>query len=63
MRNENQLTLTVEDNGVGFNINNIQKIKGVGLSNIQSRIDFLKGYVEIDSKKNVGSSFYITIPV
>ncbi|MBK9791741.1 MAG: sensor histidine kinase [Sphingobacteriales bacterium] len=63
VRNENQLTLTVEDNGVGFNINNIQKIKGVGLSNIQSRIDFLKGYVEIDSKKNVGSSFYITIPV
>ncbi|MCC6582952.1 MAG: sensor histidine kinase [Chitinophagales bacterium] len=63
VRNENQLILTVEDNGTGFDINNIKKSKGVGLSNIQSRINFLKGNLEIESKQDIGTSFYITIPV
>ena len=63
LRIENQLTLTVEDNGTGFDTNNIKKSKGVGLSNIQSRVNFLKGNLEIDSQNNIGTSFYISIPV
>jgi len=62
VRIENQLTLTVEDNGTGFDINSIKKNKGMGLSNIQSRINFLKGNLEIDSQPDIGTSFYITIP-
>jgi two-component system NarL family sensor kinase len=63
VKNENQLILTVEDNGTGFDVTNIKNSKGVGLSNIQSRINFLKGNLEIDSKQDIGTSFYITIPV
>ena len=63
VKNDNALTLTVEDNGKGFDVKTIENIKGFGLSNIQSRVDYLKGNLEIDSKANIGTSFYITIPV
>lgn len=62
-KNEHQLTLTVEDDGKGFDVNKIDNLKGFGLSNIQSRVNFLKGNLEIDSKQDIGTSFYITIPV
>ena len=62
-KNENQLTLTVEDDGKGFDVKMLENIKGFGLTNIQSRVDYLKGNLEIDSKQNIGTSFYITIPV
>ncbi|MBP6659211.1 MAG: hypothetical protein KA174_00955 [Chitinophagales bacterium] len=63
VKNEKNVTLTVEDDGKGFDVNVLEKIKGFGLSNIQSRVDYLKGNLEIDSQNNIGTSFYITIPV
>lgn len=63
IQNEHQLTLTVEDNGNGFDMNTYKEIKGFGLSNIQSRVDYLGATMEVDSKANIGTSFYITIPV
>jgi len=63
VKNEKNVTLTVEDDGKGFDVNVLEKIKGFGLSNIQSRVDYLKGNLEIESQNNIGTSFYITIPV
>lgn len=63
VKNEKNVTLTVEDDGKGFDVKTIDKINGFGLTNIQSRVDYLKGNLEIDSQNNIGTSFYITIPV
>ena len=63
VKNDNHITLTVEDDGKGFDVKTLEKIKSFGLNNIQSRVDYLKGNLEIDSKQNIGTSFYITIPV
>lgn len=59
---EQQLFLTVEDNGVGFDQNQ-PKQQGTGLINLKSRIDFLKGSIEISSSKGNGTSVYVICPV
>jgi signal transduction histidine kinase len=55
------ITLTVEDDGKGFD--ELQITKGAGLQNVQSRIDYLKGQMEINSKPSEGSTFIIEIPL
>lgn len=58
----NELNLCVEDNGSGFDVGS-QLGEGVGLRNIRTRVAFLKGSVEIDSKPGNGCSVVIKIPV
>jgi signal transduction histidine kinase len=56
-RIENIISLTVEDNGKGFDINNLEK-NGIGISNIQNRVDYLNGKMDIKSDEN-GTSTHI----
>lgn len=53
------MQITVEDNGKGFDINAIDK-KGIGLKNIQSRVDYLSASLDIISNKQ-GTSTTIEI--
>lgn len=62
MQNEQILFLTVEDNGIGFDNNKVEK-DGAGMGNIKSRVDFLNGTFEIDSKQNEGTAININIPI
>lgn len=57
-KTEKMLTITVEDNGRGF-----EEIasKGIGLSNIESRLSLLEGKLSIDSAYQKGTSVYIEI--
>ncbi|MFC5285128.1 tetratricopeptide repeat-containing sensor histidine kinase [Pedobacter alpinus] len=55
------ISCTIEDNGLGFD--KTISVKGVGLSNIESRISFLKGEVEIDSALGKGTLVSIYIPL
>jgi signal transduction histidine kinase len=57
---DNELNLSVEDNGIGFNTQ--KKASGMGLRNIQARVKALEGKYVIDSKSGRGSAFNITIP-
>ncbi|MCF8298184.1 MAG: sensor histidine kinase [Saprospiraceae bacterium] len=61
-RHEQNLNLIVEDNGKGFNLAD-NKGKGIGLKNIQSRIDNLNGNVSIDSRIGKGTIVIIDIPL
>ncbi|WP_332913303.1 sensor histidine kinase [Algoriphagus boritolerans] len=54
-----KLELIVEDDGKGFS--DEQKIRGLGLNNINSRVNYLKGELTIDSNSN-GTTTLITIP-
>jgi signal transduction histidine kinase len=51
--NNNIYTCTYTDNGIGFKMNTLTK-KGLGLNNIQSRIEFVKGTFNIKSNINEG---------
>jgi two-component system, NarL family, sensor kinase len=55
---ENELFITVEDNGIGFDTTTSKS--GIGIKNIASRVDFLKANLEIESSEK-GSSFNIII--
>ncbi|MEH6305442.1 histidine kinase [Olivibacter sp. CPCC 100613] len=62
-QNENRFFITMEDNGKGFDKGVLATKKGIGLSNIESRVSFLKGSLEIDSIVNEGTSVNIELPV
>ncbi len=59
---EKQYHITVEDDGIGFDNSMIKNNKTAGLFNIQSRVDFLKGNLQVQSELGQGSSFDIFIP-
>ncbi len=57
------INLTVEDNGRGFNYNKAaEEKKGIGLGNIFSRVEYLKGTIDIDSSPGKGTTVIIDIP-
>ncbi len=60
--NENRLYITVEDNGKGFSMADIQNKKGIGLKNIESRIKTLKGKMDFRTAPKEGTSVLIEIP-
>lgn len=53
-----EIQITVEDNGHGFQKN--EKQNGIGLANIKSRVDFLKGVMNIESNEKLGTSITIS---
>ncbi|MFM6925409.1 MAG: tetratricopeptide repeat protein [Ferruginibacter sp.] len=56
------ISVTVEDNGHGFDTNDKNKFEGIGLKNISSRVNFLKGTVDFDSSPGKGTLVAIHIP-
>ena len=57
---EKELNITLEDNGVGFDINSLSKSAGSGLGNIRSRVEYLKGKLDIQTSVGKGTSVLIT---
>ncbi|GAB3009576.1 hypothetical protein GCM10027051_08310 [Niabella terrae] len=57
-----QIFLTVEDDGIGFDEVS-QTRKGSGLTNLEHRIEYLKGTLERNTAPGQGCSVYITCPV
>jgi two-component system, NarL family, sensor kinase len=54
---------TIEDNGRGFDVAAIPSFTGIGLKNIQTRIDYLKGTVEWSSAPEKGTLVAIHVPL
>lgn len=57
----NNITLIVEDNGKGLGQNT--KKDGIGLLNISSRLDILKGKVNFEPSPNSGTLVTVNIPL
>jgi two-component system NarL family sensor kinase len=62
-RTDNILSVTVEDDGKGFDTSILKQSRGIGWSNIQSRVEFLKGKFDVNSQKEKGTSVLIELPV
>ena len=56
-----QLSVTVEDDGKGFDTNMLKINKGIGWVNIHNRVEFLKGKLGITSKEGEGTSVLIEL--
>ena len=59
---DEKLELFYSDNGIGFDMKNT-KSKGMGLSNINSRVKSLNGEMEMHSKHKQGFFLKITLPI
>lgn len=62
-QHDNDMHVTVEDNGKGLDVSQLEKSKGAGWINIRSRVEYLKGKVDVQSTPGQGTSVHITIPI
>lgn len=60
IRDEDGISATVEDNGIGFDTKRTSD--GLGMKNMQTRIDYLKGSIEWNSATDKGTVVMIQIP-
>ena len=62
---ENNVTLMLEDNGVGFDVEHPKlsnENHGMGIKNIRERINFIKGTIRIESTPINGTLIVIEVP-
>jgi len=52
----NRLTVTIEDNGRGFNTAEQSNKASIGLESVKSRVTYLNGQLSIDSQQEVGTT-------
>lgn len=57
--NPEGFSLRYQDNGKGFNVEEVAKNSGLGIQNIKSRVNILRGTIQIESAINKGSRFII----
>ncbi|HRN55965.1 MAG TPA: sensor histidine kinase [Agriterribacter sp.] len=57
------LSVTVEDDGTGFDTSILKQPKGMGWGNVRNRVEFLRGKFDINSKPGVGTSVLIELNV
>ena len=62
-QHDDVLNIIVEDNGKGFNPKTIAKKEGMGLTNIEKKVEQIGGVFSIDSVKKRGTSIIIDIPI
>ncbi len=62
-QHEKELNITLEDNGIGFDMSDLSKYSGSGLANIRSRVEYLKGKLDIQSSAGKGTSVLITFAI
>ncbi len=63
IRDDKELSIIIEDNGVGFDTSKINAFEGIGLKNIISRIEFINGSVHFDSTPGRGTNVIVEVPV
>jgi signal transduction histidine kinase len=62
IKDEDEISITIEDNGKGFDVKAGAGDKGIGLKNIETRIQYLKGTVSWESSPGNGTVVIIYVP-
>jgi PAS domain S-box-containing protein len=57
----NNVLLTIKDNGVGFTCDKVKK--GIGLSNIRNRVEAFSGTLEVKTAPHAGFSLEVAVPL
>lgn len=55
-KHSDRLTITIEDNGRGFNVEEAAASGNAGIGTIKSRVNYLNGQLNIDSKQGIGTT-------
>jgi signal transduction histidine kinase len=62
IENESDYVIIAEDDGKGFDINILNHLHSAGFHNIRSRVEFLKGTMQIESQINIGTNIELKFP-
>ena len=60
---ERNISVSIEDDGIGFDLKAPHFKYGAGIKNIQSRVNYLNGNVDLQSTPGIGTSVNIEIPI
>lgn len=60
-KTDENISITVEDDGKGFDPVTLKQAGGMGWSNIQSRVEYLKGKLDVRSEPGKGTSVLIEL--
>lgn len=63
IKDKDGIDATIEDNGKGFDATDKEKFEGIGLKNIITRIEYLKGTVDFDTAPGRGTVVALHVPV
>ncbi len=61
IKDEESLTMMIEDNGKGFDTKKMSEFGGIGLKNIISRVEYLNGTVDFDSFPGRGTTVVVEL--
>ncbi len=59
---EGTLSLTVEDNGRGFDPKVLENSGGIGYASLRNRVTYLKGAIDLQTSPGKGTSVHIELP-
>lgn len=59
----NKLYFTISDDGLGFDKTKISTKTGLGINQIEARIQMMKGQFDIQSSKNNGTKISVVLPI
>lgn len=62
-QNRKNFLITVEDNGIGMNILELENKKGMGVHNVKNRVEYLKGKLDISSQLKEGTTINIELKI
>ena len=62
-KTDQTISVTVEDDGKGFDTSILKQSKGIGWSNILNRVEFLKGKLDVNSQPGKGTSVLVELSV
>lgn len=62
-QHDDSINIILEDNGRGFDVKKVDKKEGMGLANIEKKIEHMGGVFTIDSFEKRGTSIIIDIPI
>lgn len=63
LQRDGTLFLTVEDDGKGFDLEKARQQSSLGMSSVASRVDYLKGDLDMETAPGKGTSVRISIPL
>jgi signal transduction histidine kinase len=63
IKDQEGISATIEDNGKGFHVSKTEQGDGIGLKNIQTRVNYLKGTLDVDSAPGRGTLIAIHVPI
>jgi signal transduction histidine kinase len=59
----NEIQLTVQDSGIGFDLEQVLRGHGLGLTSMKERLKLVDGKLSIDSQLQGGTTIHASVPL